>query len=116
MGNCNCKHPRTEPCVSVEDIPKPVHKRTQEENTKLIRVKSMRYQGNNIDKTSDIMEDKLNFQSGPQSSKNVNTELNSKKNTESIILEYDINEDEQKRLKEALYKHFLFNDMNDEIL
>jgi hypothetical protein len=122
MGNCNCKHPRTEPYIEVEDIQsqtKPIKNKLIEDNSKLIRVKSIRYQGeNNPLKISQIIEnhDKSQFQINVMDSKKEITDCNSKKIMDSIILEYDINEEEQKKLREALYKHFLFKDMNDEIL
>jgi hypothetical protein len=121
MGTCNCKHPRTEPFVEVDDLQtvnKPAKIKTNDDNSKLIRVKSIRYQGeNNPIKISQILDSHEKFQSNMQEdSKKDASDYATKVNGESIILEYDINEEEQKRLKDALYKHFLFKDMNDEIL
>jgi hypothetical protein len=122
MGNCNCKDALTEPYVEVEDVQIPVGNKTFYDDQKLIRIKSMKYQGENlgdINKICEIIEtnDKSQFTSNQQGdSKNDATDFNSKKIAESIILENDINEEEQKRLKDALFKHFLFKDMDDEIL
>jgi hypothetical protein len=122
MGTCNCVQLRKiSTDVNVEEIQKPNLKRVITENTKLIRVKSIKYQGDNlynITKVADIIEnhDKLQLELHPSDSKGDATDANSKKIVDSIILEYDITEEEQDKLKNALFKHFLFKDMNDEIL
>jgi hypothetical protein len=122
MGTCNCVQPRKiSTDVNVDDIQKVALKRAQTENSKLIRVKSIRFQGDNlhnISKVADIIEnhDKVQITLNPSDSKGDITDGNSKKIVDSIILEYDITEEEQDKLKNALFKHFLFKDMNDEIL
>jgi hypothetical protein len=122
MGTCNCVQPRkisTE--FDVEEVNKPNLKRAITENQKLIRVKSIRYHGDNlynITKVADIIEnhDKVQLTMNQSDSKGEATDANSKKIVDSIILEYDITEEEQDKLKNAIFKHFLFKDMNDEIL
>ena len=121
MGTCNCVQPRKGISdVDVDYISKEV-KRAITENPKLIRVKSIKYQGDNlhnITKVADIIEnhDKVQLTLNPSDSKGAMTDANSRKVVDSIILEYDITEEEQDKLKNALFKHFLFKDMNDELL
>jgi hypothetical protein len=123
MGTCNCVQPRKiSTDVEVEEIVKSPLKRAATENIKFIRVKSIRFQGDNlhnITKVVDIIEnhDKVQLTLNPVSDSKVDiTDANSKKIVDSIILEYDITEEEQDKLKNALIKQMFFQDMNDEIL
>ena len=43
-------------------------------------------------------------------------DTNNKKKEDSLIIEYDINEDEQEMIRNSLAKHFLFKDMNEDLL
>jgi hypothetical protein len=122
MGTCNCVQPRKiSTDVNVEDINNLHLRRAITENPKIIRVKSIKYHGDNlhnITRVADIIDshDKVQLTLNQSDSKIDVIEGHQKKIVDSIILEYDITEEEQDMLKNALFKHFLFKDMNEEIL
>jgi CRP-like cAMP-binding protein len=116
MGACICKDSnvgRNE--VDVENIEASILKKTNTTNGKLVRIRSLKVKEDvqNVQKLSEIIDSHDNkFEDINDKS----TNETSKKKEESLIIEYDINEEEQDMIRKSLTKHFLFKDMNEDLL
>ena len=123
MGVCNCKESnfqRNEVDIDrLEIIP---NKNNIDNKLKLIRIKSIKYNDNKKKLTNNkIFQSKtINY-----TSSNIIEEgsiIDSTKNTynkiqnDCSVIHYDIVEDEINKIKTALSKHFLFNEINEEAL
>jgi CRP-like cAMP-binding protein len=114
MGTCNCKDSnlgKTE--VDVENIDSVLKKTKSPNNGTLIKVKSIKVKEEieTVQKLSEILDacdnDKIEC---------VKTAYDTKKKEDSIVMEYEMNEKEQELIRNSLKKHFLFKDMNDDLL
>ncbi len=119
MGSCYCQKPKT--LNTDVDIDGHDLKKSYTQNPKkLLRIKSYKYPEmdkgiNNIKKVATLYQiiDSSEFYNESQEKP---TDDNTKNINDSLIIEYEINEEEQDLIKQALYKYMLFQDMTDEIL
>jgi hypothetical protein len=124
MGVCNCKESNfSKNDVDVDRLDILPNKNNIENKSKLIRIKSIKYNDNkkNYQTNNKIINSKtINYTSSHNLEEG--SIIDSMKNTynklqnDSSVTHYDIPEDEIKKIKTALSKHFLFNEINEEAL
>jgi hypothetical protein len=112
MGVCSCKDSKPDFCVEVEKLDVPKILSPMASPKKYLKVKSIRIsnpeQFQSYTKVSELLEQN-------DCEKMISASI---KLTEpnKLVTEHEINDLEEGAIKKALYGHFLFKDMNDEIL
>lgn len=114
MGACSCKG-MGQDTTEVEVEKSTSIKNTQQSNGKFNRIKSIRIKDNNditnMHKISKLIQNYENKDEEPQDK---STDEEKKEN--DLIFDYEINETELALIRESLTKHFLFKDMDEELL
>ena len=112
MGACSCKGSKNETTDLAVDTENGITKQNSQ-NGKFLRIKSLRVKEevNNIQKIEEILQS----HDKPEDI-NINTTENTKKKDESLVLDYEISQDEMNLIRQSLSKHFLFKDMDEELM
>jgi hypothetical protein len=102
MGGCSCRGKNienTEIEVNNNNVPK-----INSQNGKLVRIKSLR-----------MKEDQNNIQTY-EKPEDINVTEITKKKDDSIVIDYELNEFELNIIQQSLSKHFIFKDMDDNLM